>query len=49
MRRTRQFAVRKERWFRRDPRVRWFEIDPVAADPLAEIRSAAIAELTDVG
>jgi tRNA dimethylallyltransferase len=31
--RTRQFAVRQERWFRRDPRIRWFDIerDPVAA------------------
>lgn len=30
--RTRQFAVRQERWFRRDPRVRWLDIhhDPVA-------------------
>lgn len=30
--RTRQFAVRQERWFRRDPRVRWVDIhdDPVA-------------------
>ncbi len=30
--RTRQFAVRQERWFRRDPRIRWIEIheDPVA-------------------
>ena len=25
--RTRQFAVRQERWFRRDPRVRWIDID----------------------
>ena len=25
--RTRQFAVRQERWFRRDPRVRWITID----------------------
>jgi tRNA dimethylallyltransferase len=24
---TRQFAVRQERWFRRDPRVRWHDID----------------------
>ncbi len=24
--RTRQFAVRQERWFRRDPRIRWVEI-----------------------
>ncbi|HSB84683.1 MAG TPA: tRNA (adenosine(37)-N6)-dimethylallyltransferase MiaA, partial [Ilumatobacteraceae bacterium] len=31
VRRTRQFAVRQERWFRRDPRIRWFNIneDPV--------------------
>ena len=31
--RTRQFAVRQERWFRRDPRVRWADVDddPVAA------------------
>jgi len=30
--RTRQFAVRQERWFRRDPRIRWIwiEDDPVA-------------------
>jgi tRNA dimethylallyltransferase len=31
--RTRQFAVRQERWFRRDPRVRWLDIQ---ADPVAE-------------
>ena len=31
--RTRQFAVRQERWFRRDPRIRWVDID---ADPVAE-------------
>jgi tRNA dimethylallyltransferase len=30
--RTRQFAVRQERWFRRDPRIRWIEID---GDPVA--------------
>jgi tRNA dimethylallyltransferase len=31
IRRTRQFAVRQERWFRRDPRIRWIDIndDPV--------------------
>jgi tRNA dimethylallyltransferase len=30
--RTRQFAVRQERWFRRDPRIRWVDVhdDPVA-------------------
>jgi tRNA dimethylallyltransferase len=32
--RTRQFAVRQERWFRRDPRIRWFDID---SDPVAEV------------
>jgi len=30
--RTRQFAVRQERWFRRDPRIRWIDID---TDPVA--------------
>jgi tRNA dimethylallyltransferase len=33
IRRTRQFAVRQERWFRRDPRVRWVQIEH---DPVAE-------------
>ena len=32
--RTRQFAVRQERWFRRDPRIRWIDI---TADPVAEV------------
>lgn len=31
---TRQFAVRQERWFRRDPRIRWIHIK---TDPVAEI------------
>lgn len=31
--RTRRFAVRQERWFRRDPRVRWIDVD---RDPVAE-------------
>jgi tRNA dimethylallyltransferase len=30
--RTRQFAARQERWFRRDPRIRWIDID---GDPVA--------------
>ncbi len=30
--RTRQFAVRQERWLRRDPRIRWIDID---GDPVA--------------
>jgi tRNA dimethylallyltransferase len=32
--RTRQFAVRQERWFRRDPRITWFDIDK---DPVNEV------------
>ena len=43
--RTRQFAARQERWFRRDPRVRWTDIDPGAADPLEPVRASVIAEL----
>lgn len=31
---TRQFAVRQERWFRRDPRIRWVRVE---TDPVAEI------------
>ncbi len=31
--RTRQFAVRQDRWFRRDPRIRWVDI---TVDPVAE-------------
>jgi tRNA dimethylallyltransferase len=44
--RTRQFAVRQERWFRRDPRVQWFDIDPARTDPLADVRDAATSVLT---
>lgn len=45
--RTRQFAVRQERWFRRDPRIRWMDIDHDTADPLEPVRAAVIAELED--
>lgn len=31
--RTRQFAVRQDRWFRRDPRIRWIHVED---DPVAE-------------
>ncbi|HUG00200.1 MAG TPA: tRNA (adenosine(37)-N6)-dimethylallyltransferase MiaA [Ilumatobacter sp.] len=40
--RTRQFAVRQIRWFRRDPRVRWIEIEH---DPVAEVAPVVIAAL----
>lgn len=43
--RTRQFAVRQERWFRRDPRVRWVDI---VDDPVAEALPAVIDALDDV-
>ncbi|MFQ5558360.1 MAG: tRNA (adenosine(37)-N6)-dimethylallyltransferase MiaA, partial [Acidimicrobiales bacterium] len=33
--RTRRFARRQERWFRRDPRVRWVDAPVVAADLVA--------------
>jgi tRNA dimethylallyltransferase len=41
--RTRQFAVRQERWFARDPRVQWLDID---SDPVAEALPAVIAAST---
>ncbi len=37
--RTRQFAVRQERWFRRDPRVRWIDVEE---DPVAEVAPIVI-------
>ena len=42
--RTRQFAVRQERWFRRDPRVRWIDVD---LDPVAEAVPAVIDAITE--
>ncbi len=39
--RTRQFAVRQERWFRRDPRIVWFDLDRddgEMSDVIARIR-----------
>jgi tRNA dimethylallyltransferase len=40
--RTRQFAVRQERWFRRDPRVRWIDVEH---DPVAEAAPVVIDAL----
>ncbi len=39
--RTRQFAVRQERWFRRDPRIRWIDIE---TDPVATVLPALESE-----
>jgi len=41
--RTRQFAVRQERWFRRDPRVRWVRVE---VDPVTEVAPVIIDLLT---
>jgi len=41
--RTRQFAVRQERWFRRDPRVRWIDVEH---DAVAEAAPIVIEALT---
>ena len=40
--RTRQFAVRQLRWFQRDPRVHWIDIEH---DPVAEAAPAILAAL----
>ncbi|WP_420453244.1 tRNA (adenosine(37)-N6)-dimethylallyltransferase MiaA [Ilumatobacter sp.] len=37
--RTRRFAVRQERWFRRDPRVRWIDVE---SDPVSEVVPSVI-------
>ncbi len=41
--RTRQFAVRQERWFRRDPRVRWIDVE---RDAVAEAAPIVLDALT---
>jgi len=43
--RTRQFAVRQERWFRRDPRIEWVTVQ---ADPVAEVAPRVLAALRGV-
>ncbi len=40
--RTGQFAVRQERWFRRDPRITWVQ---VRNDPIAEVTPHVVAAL----
>src|SRR5262249_46501674 len=40
--RPRQFAVRQERWFRRDPRVRWLDVD---RDPVTDVAPAVVEAL----
>ena len=43
--RTRRFAVRQERWFRRDPRVRWIDIDARPARRAARRRDRCTVEV----
>lgn len=35
--RTRQFAVRQERWFRRDPRIHWIDVTAPDANPVEDV------------
>jgi tRNA dimethylallyltransferase len=35
--RTRQFAVRQERWFRRDPRIRWIDLSTSPLEALPDV------------
>ncbi len=41
--RTQQFAVRQERWYRRDPRITWIEVQN---DPVSVITPHVVAALT---
>ena len=41
--RTRQFAVRQDRWFRRDPRIRWLDI---REDPVGEALPVLVEAIT---
>ena len=43
--RTRQFAVRQERWFRRDPRIQWID---VGTDTVAAVAPVVIDHLTRI-
>jgi len=43
--RTTQFAVRQERWYRRDPRIRW--VDVTGGDPVEVVSPALFAVLAE--
>ena len=47
--RTRRYAKRQWTWFRKEPGVAWFEIDPDAPRPFAAPLDHAAAELTRLG
>lgn len=40
--RTQQFAVRQERWYRRDPRIEWIEVQ---SDPIEEVTPSVVRAL----
>jgi tRNA dimethylallyltransferase len=40
--RTQQFAIRQERWFRRDPRIQWVD---VYENPIEEVTPHVMAAL----
>jgi len=42
--RTVQFAVRQERWYRRDPRIRWVDVASDSFDAVSTAVSAALSE-----
>lgn len=44
--RTRQFAVRQDRWFRRDPRIVWFDLDD---RPMSDVTEAILSLWLDAG
>jgi tRNA dimethylallyltransferase len=44
--RTRQFAVRQERWFRRDPRITWIDIDDDAHSAVPKVAPVVTASLS---
>lgn len=44
--RTRQFAVRQERWFRRDPRITWVDMDDSDTSPVEKVAPVVMACLS---
>lgn len=44
LRRTRHFARRQERWFRRDPRIVWFDLGDDAAGPGGDDNSLVVVD-----
>jgi tRNA dimethylallyltransferase len=47
IRRTRQFARRQEAWFRRDPRITWFDVHGADGDEIAAIAERVLGDWED--